>query len=68
MILLTVQLHNALDTRYTIPTVAVEELQSVLDAVAGPQAVHLLLLLDEGDEGSPLHLHRLPGPGSSQHA
>ena len=64
MILLTVDIHNALD----IPTVAVEELQPVLDAVAGPQAVHLLLLLDEGDEGSPLHLHRLPGPGSLQHA
>ena len=48
-------------------TIAVEELQPVLDAVAGPQAVHLLLLLDEGDEGRPLHLHRLPGPGLSQH-
>ena len=64
MIPLTVDIHNALD----ILTVAVEELQPVLDAVAGPQAVHLLLLLYEGDEGSPLHLHRLPGPGSSQHA
>ena len=64
MIPLTVDIHNALD----IPTVAVEELKPVLDAVAGPQAVHLLLLLDEGDEGRPLDLHRLPGPGSSQHA
>ena len=43
-------------------TVAVEELKSVLDPVAGPQAVHLLLLLNEGDEGGPLHLHGLARP------
>ena len=43
-------------------TVAVEQLQSVLYPVAGPQAVHLLLLLYEGDEGGPLHLHGLARP------
>ena len=48
-------------------TVAVEELQSVLDPVAGPQAVHLLLLLNEGDEGGPLHLHGLARPDHDSH-
>ena len=43
-------------------TVAVEELQSVLDSVACPQAVHLLLLLNEGDEGGPFHLYGLARP------
>ena len=45
-----------------ILTVGVKELQSVLDSIAGPQAVHLLLLLNEGDEGRPLHLHGLTSP------
>lgn len=40
-------------------TVGVKKLQSVLDSIAGSQAVHLLLLLDEGDEGRPLDLHGL---------
>ena len=44
------------------PTVAVKELESVLDPVACPQAVHLLLLLYEGDEGGPFHLHGLTRP------
>lgn len=48
-------------------TVAVEELQSVLDPVAGPQAVHLLLLLNEGDEGGSLYLHGLPRPDHDRH-
>ena len=48
-------------------TVAVEQLQSVLDPVAGPQAVHLLLLLNEGDEGGPLHLHGLARPDHNGH-
>ena len=45
------------------PTVGVEQLEPVLDAVAGPLAVHLLLLLDERDERGALHLHRLARPG-----
>ena len=48
-------------------TVAVEELQSVLDPVAGPQAVHLLFLLNEGNEGGPLHLHGLARPVHDSH-
>ena len=48
-------------------TVAVEELQSVLDPITGPQAVHLLLLLNEGDEGGPLHLHGLARPDHDCH-
>ena len=48
-------------------TVAVEELQSVLDSVACPQAVHLLLLLNEGDEGGPLNLHGLARPDHDCH-
>ena len=43
-------------------TVWVEELQSVLNSIAGSQPVNLLLLLDEGNEGRPLHLHWLAGP------
>ena len=48
-------------------TFAVEELQSILDPVAGPQAVHLLLLLNKGDEGGPLHLHGLARPDHDSH-
>ena len=43
-------------------TIRVEELQPVLDPIASPQSINLLLLLDEGYEGRPLHLHRLAGP------
>ena len=43
-------------------TIRVEELQPVLDSIACPQSINLLLLLDEGYEGRPLHLNRLAGP------
>ena len=33
-----------------------------MDSIAGPQAINLLLLLNEGYEGRPLHLHRLTSP------
>ena len=47
---------------YFLFTVGVEELEPVLNPIAGSQPVHLLLLLDEGNERRPLHLHWLAGP------
>ena len=43
-------------------TVGVEELEPVLNPIAGSQPVNFLFLLDEGNEGRSLHLHRLAGP------
>ena len=52
---------------YNLLTIAVEELKPILDPVTGPQSVNLLVLLDEGDEGGPLHLHRLARPEHHHH-
>ena len=52
---------------YNLLTIAVEELKPILDPVTGPQPVNLLVLLDEGDEGGPLHLHRLARPEHHHH-
>ncbi len=51
---------NKKKTKRSQLTIGVEQLQPVLNPVGCPHPVDLRVLLYEGDEGGPLHLHGLP--------
>lgn len=51
--------NESLNVRCVRLTISVEELHLVVNAVFVPLAVGFFVLLDEADEGRPLHLDRL---------